>query len=224
MDGTAKLLSNTQRAVEELRALIFSGELGAGTDHLESELADLLGMSRTPIREAALILEAQGLVEMRPRKGLRVLSLSPADMRDVYEVLTELESLAAENAARCGYSEADLAVLAQAIDDMDRALAGEDMKSWAAADDLFHAELVRLGKNSRVEAIAKMMVDQVRRARALTLHMRPAPTKSNTDHRGVFEAIRVGDPFEARRIHYAHRTHAKEMLLGFLEKFRLLHL
>jgi len=69
MDGTAKVLSNTQRAVEELRALIFSGELGAGTDHLESELADLLGMSRTPIREAALILEAQGLVEMRTRKG-----------------------------------------------------------------------------------------------------------------------------------------------------------
>lgn len=224
MDGNAKAMSNTQRAVEELRTLIFTGELGAGSDHLESELADRLGMSRTPIREAALMLEAQGLVEMRPRKGLRVLSLSPSDMRDIYEVLTELESLSAENAARYGYSETDLAVLAKAIDDMDRALAKEDLEGWAAADDLFHAELVRLGKNSRVEAIAGMMVDQVRRARAMTLHMRPAPIKSNTDHRGVFEAIRSGNPADARRIHYAHRTHAKKMLLGFLEKYRFVHL
>jgi DNA-binding GntR family transcriptional regulator len=224
MDGTAKPMSNTHRAVEELRNLIFSGELGPGSDHLESELADRLGMSRTPVREAALMLEAQGLVEMRPRKGLRVLALSPSDMRDIYDVLTELESLSAENAARFGYGDAEMAPLAKAIDDMDTALATDDLAAWASADDAFHAELVRLGRNSRVQAIATMMVDQVRRARALTLHVRPRPVKSNEDHRGVFEAIRSGDPAEARRIHYAHRAHAKEMLLGILEKYQFLRL
>lgn len=217
-------MSNTQRAVEELRRLIFAGELGPGSDHLESELADRLGMSRTPIREAALMLEAQGLVEMRPRKGLRVLAMSPADMRDIYDVLTELESLSAENAARVGYSDSDLAQLASAISDMEKALSDGDLQAWASADDQFHAELVRLGKNSRVEAIATMMVDQVRRARAMTLQMRPSPVKSNEDHRGVFEAIRSGNAAEARRIHYAHRKHAKEMLLGILVKYQLLRL
>lgn len=224
MDGGTKQMSNTHRAVNELRGLIFSGELGAGTDHLESELADRLGMSRTPIREAALILEAQGLVEMRPRKGLRVLTLSPADMREVYDVLTELESLSAANAARMGYSDADLAKLNAAINEMDDALAREDLEAWASADDLFHAELVRLGQNSRVQAIAGMMVDQVRRARAMTLQIRPPPLQSNEDHRGVLEAIRSGDSDSARQIHYAHRTHAKEILLGILEKYRFLHL
>lgn len=217
-------MSNTQRAVEELRRLIFNGELGAGSDHLESELADRLGMSRTPVREAALTLEAQGLVEMRPRKGLRVLAISPDDMREIYDVLTELESLSAENAARLGYSDADLGHLATAIDEMEEALATNDLEAWAAADDAFHAELVRLGKNSRVQTIASMMVDQVRRARAMTLRVRPLPVKSNEDHRGVFDAIRAGDAAEARRIHYAHRTHAKTMLLGILEKYRFLHL
>lgn len=204
--------------------MIFSGELGAGSDHLEGELAERLGMSRTPVREAALTLAAQGLVEMRPRKGVRILALSPGDMRDIYDVLTELESLAAENAARVGYSDAELLELAKAIDDMDDALAGDNLEAWAIADDQFHSELVRLGKNSRVQAIAAMMVDQVRRARAMTLQFRPLPLKSNEDHRGVLEAIREGDADKARQIHYAHRTHAKDMLLGILDKYRLLHL
>ncbi|MDU9003090.1 GntR family transcriptional regulator [Sedimentitalea todarodis] len=224
MDGGAKQMSNTQRAVEELRRLIFSGELGAGSDHLESELADRLGMSRTPVREAAMLLAAQGLVEMRPRKGLRVLALAPDDMRDIYEVLTELESLSAENAARMGYSDADLSKLTQAINDMDDALEHENLEAWALADDQFHAELVWLGKNSRVQSIAAMMVDQVRRARALTLQFRPLPLKSNQDHRGVLEAIRSGDALKARQLHHAHRTDAKGILLGILEKYRLRHL
>lgn len=224
MDGNVKQMSNTQRAVEELRRMIFAGELGAGTDHLESELADRLNMSRTPVREAALMLEAQGLVEMRPRKGLRVLSLSPSDMRDIYDVLTELESLSAANAARANYSDEDLSTLAKAINDMDDAVNCEDLEAWAIADDQFHSELVRLGQNSRVQAIAAMMVDQVRRARAMTLQFRPLPMKSNEDHRGVLEAIRAGNTDEAHQIHHAHRKHAKEMLLQILDKYRLLHL
>ncbi|MEJ6397345.1 GntR family transcriptional regulator [Yoonia sp. 208BN28-4] len=220
MDGSRKPQSNTQRAVAELRAMIFAGELGAGTDHLESELADRLGMSRTPVREAGLMLEAQGLVEMRPRKGLRVLALSPADMRDVYDVLTELESLSAERAAQAGYTKDDLAELAASISEMQAALDDDDRVAWAAADDRFHAELVRLGGNSRVIGIVGMMVDQVRRARALTLHMRPAPVKSCDDHRGVYDAIAAGDGASARSIHHAHRTHAKDMILGLLDKHR----
>ena len=61
---TAKPVSNAQRAVQQLREMVFSGELPAGSDHLETELAERLGMSRTPVREAALLLESQGLVEM----------------------------------------------------------------------------------------------------------------------------------------------------------------
>ena len=114
---------------------IFSGELAAGSDHLESELAGLLDMSRTPVREAVLTLESQGLLELRPRKGVRILPLSPEDMAEIYNVLTELESHAAERAAASGYDETELAPLAQAIDDMDAAIAATDLDAWAAADD-----------------------------------------------------------------------------------------
>ena len=166
---TAKPVSNAQRAVQQLREMVFSGELPAGSDHLETELAERLGMSRTPVREAALLLESQGLVEMRPRKGVRILPVSATDMREIYDVLTDLESLAAERAAEAGYSEPQLTELAAAIDDMDRAIADEDLEAWAEADERFHVELVRLGGNSRVQMIVAMMGDQVRRAIARSM-------------------------------------------------------
>jgi len=193
--------SNTAIAIEKLRSLIFSGQLGAGTDHLESELAARLGMSRTPVREALLRLEAQGLLEVRPRKGVRITSLSPHDMAEVYDVLTELESLAAANAAQAGLTDVELAGLSDAV-----------RETWAAADDAFHTELVRLGGNQRLQRIAEMMSDQVRRARLVTLYMRPEPSASNND------------PDRARMVHRTHRIAAKDTLIALLERHHLSNL
>ena len=68
------------------------------------------------------------------------------------------------------------------------------------------------------------MSDQVRRARLVTLFIRPVPTKSNDDHRGVLEAIRRGDPNTAHRIHHDHRTAAKTILIELLDRHSLNHL
>ena len=216
-----KPLSNSQRAFLALREMIFLGDLAPGSDHLESELAERLGVSRTPVREAALMLESQGLLELRPRKGVRILPISPEDMAEIYDVLTELESLAARNAAGKGYGAQDLTALAKAIEDMEVAVAEGSLESWAEADDQFHQELVRLGGNSRVMSIFAMMNDQVRRARSVTLFMRELPVKSNEDHRNVYEAIKAGDPATAGEVHRAHRQNAKRMMLDLLTKHRL---
>ena len=213
--------SNTTIAVAQLREMIFSGELGAGTDHLESELADRLGMSRTPVREALLRLEAQGLVEVRPRKGARIKPLSPSDMEEIYDILTELESLAAAQAAERNLPESELMTLTTAMQDMEDALAREDREAWAAADDVFHHALTHLSGNARIVQISGMLAVQVRRARMVTLYMRPAPTRSNEDHAKVVDAIRRGDAVAARDIHRAHRMAAKEILLELLQRHRL---
>lgn len=104
---------------------------------------------------------------------------------------------------------------------MDQAVAANDLEAWAEADDRFHAELVRLGGNARIAMIVAMMSDQVRRAKASTLFIRPLPVQSNEDHRAVYGAILAGDPETARRIHRLHRQHAREMLTSLLEKHRL---
>ena len=181
-------------------------------------------MSRTPVREAVLTLESQGLLELRPRKGVRISPLSPDDMAEIYDVLTELESLAAERAASFGYDASELGQLAQAINDMDVALASSDLEAWAQADDRFHEELVRLGGNSRISMIVHMMSDQVRRARTTTLFMRPLPTKSNEDHRKVYKAIEKGDAETARNTHRDHRRHAKKIIVDLLKRNRLRYL
>ncbi len=217
-DQNDKELSNTQRALKELRELIFTGTLAPGSDHLESALAERLGMSRTPVREAALTLESQGLLQLRPRKGMRISPIAVDDMREIYDVLTQLESLAAERAAQAGYQEDDLKGLAQSITDMTDAIGRSDLEAWAEADEAFHHELVILGKNKRVVAIFETLSDQVRRARSATLYERPLPTKSNDDHMAVYQAILAGDASTARERHFQHRTHAKQVLVGLLEK------
>lgn len=221
MPNRENVFSSTSIAIEKLRGLIFSGQLSAGSDHLESELATRLGMSRTPVREALLRLEAQGLLEVRPRKGVRITPLSPRDMAEIYDVLTELEGLAVANAASRGLTNEDLTLLDLAINDMDAALVVDQREDWAEADDVFHKELVRLGNNNRLRMLAEMMSDQVRRARLVTLYMRPTPTKSNDDHRQVVDAIRAGDAITAQKIHRQHRIAAKEILIGLLDRHHL---
>lgn len=215
----SKTKSNTQHAVEVLKNMILENELASGSNHLEGELAALLGMSRTPIREATLILEAQGLVEVKPRHGVRIISLSPEDMVEIYDILTELESLSAALAAEKNLPNSEFKIAERAIKDMDAALERDDRVAWTAADDIFHAELVRLGGNNRIANIIGMYNDQVRRARLLTLNLRPKPIKSNEDHRSVLDAIKQGDSLKARQLHTEHRVQAKNMIVGILQKF-----
>lgn len=216
-----KAKSNALRAVDELRGMILSGELASGTDHLETELAERLGLSRTPVREAALMLEAQGLLEVRPRKGVRILSLSVTDMQEIYEVLSELESLAARRAAQAGFSEEELTELRRSTEDMDDALKREDREAWAEADNRFHHELLRLAGSSRITAIVSMMDDQIHRARSMTLHMRPLPLRSNEDHHRLYDAIRRGDGDAAAMEHHRHRKYAGELLVDLLKRIQI---
>lgn len=220
-DEAGKPLSNTQIATRTLKQLIIENKLSPGSSHLESELAEVLGMSRTPVREATLLLEAQGLLQVRPRHGVKIASLSIDDMREIYQVLTELEALASQLAAGKDLAEEEYAAAEQAITDMDIALETDDRETWAKADEVFHSELIRLGGNQRVGHIVSMYNDQVRRVRALTLYMRPSPTKSNDDHRRLLEAIRRGDEANARAIHTAHRVQAQALLIDLLKRYNL---
>ncbi len=208
--------SQTQRAVTLLRDMVISNKLAPGSNHLETELAEMLSMSRTPVREAAIILEGQGLVEVRPRRGVRILPILPSDMEEIYSILTELESLAAYQVANKGISAKDLSELRAFIETMEKALAADDRPTWARADDQFHRKLVSLAGNRRLETIVSTYSDQVHRARLLTLYIRPAPHGSNADHRALVEAIANGDRELAREIHRRHRIGAKELMIKLI--------
>ncbi len=217
-------LLNADRAYAEVKRRILDNEMPAGYQILEQELAEMLDMSRTPVREAMIRLAEEGMVEIRPRHGLRVLPLSASDMQEIYHILIALESSAAQLVAERGLNGDQLGQLRAAVTDMDRALAADDLRGWAAADERFHMLLVEYCGNARLRALVGTFWDQSHRARMATLRLRPKPLDSNKDHAAVVEAITRGDAEAAREIHRQHRIRAGQILVSLLKEHGLTQL
>lgn len=209
--------TQAENAYAQLKKMILGGSLPFGSQLLELEAAEMLNVSRTPVREAMVRLKQEGMIELRPRHGMRVLPVSAGDMREIYDVLTALEGKAAELVAVRQPGDDELKGLWDAVADMDRSLESDDLTGWAKADERFHALLVDLAGNARLKAMVGHLWDQAHRARMATLRLRPRPEASNREHRALVEAIAGGDADQARRIHEAHRRNAGRLLVSILE-------
>lgn len=208
-------------AYERLKAEILENRMPAGFQATEPEIALKMGMSRTPVREALLRLEAEGLVELIPRRGARVLPISLDDMREIYEILTVLEPDVAYRLAQANLDKAALHELEQATEDMEQALADGDLDAWAAADNQFHRKLLALHGNKRLMNFVRTICDQAHRARMMTLRLREKPERSTHEHRAVMTYILQGDAEKARDTFRAHRENSAKELLRILEDLRL---
>jgi DNA-binding GntR family transcriptional regulator len=208
-------------AYHAIRRRILDNVYAPGLQVLEQTLATELGISRTPLREALTRLQEEGLVEVIPRHGMRVLPVSPIEMHEIYVVLTALESAAAELLARRRPSEAELKPLVGASRDMARALKVDDLDAWANADASFHLRLVQLtGNKTLIDAVARLG-DRVHRARTFSLRLRPKPVNSTKEHMALIERIRAGDVQGAVDVNRKHRERASDELLSIFERYRL---
>lgn len=208
-------------AYRVLRQRILDNAWAPGYQALEQALALELGMSRTPVREACIRLANEGLVEVVPRHGIRVLPVSPSDMREIYQILSSLEATAAELAAKARPSPAELAPLEKASRDMEKALKRDDLDAWAEADERFHRHLVLMCGNAKLAAVVFNYWDRAHRARMVTLRMRPRPVHSTRDHLALVDAIRRGDALAARDLHRAHRERGSRELTEILQHHRI---
>src|SRR4051812_20808847 len=217
------LVDDAYRALKEaIRENVFP----PGYQGSEQEIATRLGMSRTPVHEAIIRLQEEGLIRVMTRRGVQVCAVSPEDMREIYDVIIALEAAAAELLAGRPQAEraAGVAELGRANEAMRQALERDDLAAWAAADDLFHRTLIERSGNGRIARIAGTIMDQSHRARMLTLRMRPKPTKSVEQHQAIIDAIAKGDPAHARRRARDHRTRARAELLPLLANLKIRHL
>ncbi|MEJ7669777.1 MAG: GntR family transcriptional regulator [Casimicrobiaceae bacterium] len=208
-------------AYQAIRRRILDNVYPPGLQALEQTLATELGISRTPLREALTRLQEEGLVEMIPRHGMRVLPVSPTDMREIYVVLTALESAAAELLAQRRPSDAELKPLVEASRDMARALRVDDLDAWAAADERFHQGLLELTGNQTLINAVGLLSDRAHRARMFSLRLRPKPVNSTQEHMALLERIRAGDAKGAVDVNRAHRERASRELLAIFERYRL---
>ena len=182
-------MSYTSKAYTTIKRNIMENHYPPGHQALEQELATELGMSRTPVREALIRLEREGLVELVSRRGMRVIPLSPRDMKEIYEVLTGLETLALSLMDGKDPTTVDMDPLEKSLDQMETALTQDDLDAWAEADARFHLTLLSLCNNRRLVNMAATLSDQAHRARMMTLRLRPRPHQSNIEHRQVQEAL-----------------------------------
>ena len=210
-----------EQAYRIIRQRILDNVYPAGYRALEREFAEELSLSRTPVREALLRLQSEGLIELIPRHGARVLPVSAGDMREIYDVLTALESMAAEIVTRRRPSAAELRPLSSASREMVEALRNGDLDAWARADEHFHRQLLELAGNSVLIQTVQLLWDRAHRARMVTLRLRPRPVHSTKEHNAIVEAIRAGDPEATVRLYRSHRQRASMELLAILEKARL---
>jgi DNA-binding GntR family transcriptional regulator len=224
MNALARLSeSMADVALRELRRRILDNVWPPGYQALEQELALALGMSRTPIHEALISLQNEGLVELIPRRGMRVLPVSAEDMREIYEVLTALECAAVEMVALRRPDAQELSPLADATRDMALALeeGGAGLEAWAAADERFHKQLLTLCGNRQLHDTVLNYWDRAHRARMFTLKLRAKPVNSTQDHLALVDRLLAGDAEGAVAVNKAHRQRAATELLSIFERFNL---
>jgi DNA-binding GntR family transcriptional regulator len=215
--------SRVDLAYEELKKQILDNVLPPGFQATEVALAQRLNMSRTPVREALVRLDNEGLVEIVPRHGMRVLSVSAADMIEIYQIITSLETMAVQLLAERELSPEECTAMRSPVGKMVKAMGEDDLEAWAVGDEQFHESLLTLSGNKLLAQIAAKFRDQTHRARAITLRLRPKPEKSTEQHKRVVEEIIRGEPKSARNIHWNQRTRSYKELINVLEKFNITH-
>jgi len=181
-----------QRAHEHLRELIISGHLTPGTELQEVSLAELLGVSRGPIREALGRLEAEGLVTVRPRRGAVVRALSTEEFLEAYQVREALEVMAVRLAVP--------KLTADQVDELQRLI--EQMAAFADAADVhgffdanaaFHQLFFQAAGNRMLAEQYRQLRAQIDRHRVRSLELRGTIQRSVAEHRAILRAVRAGD-------------------------------
>lgn len=206
-----------ETVLEKLRAAILNGELPAGTKLIEVDLAERLGTSRGPVREAIRELVREGLAVDLERRGSVVSTLTAHDLAEVYGVREALEvaasSLVVERA-----DDAALHELEQHLIAFERG--GADYLANSVHDLAFHHTLVALGGNKRMAAINDQMLTQT--AHLLRTAAAGNPTLQTTmrssAHRDILDAIATRDVERAREAIQAHYRYAEERLFPGLDR------
>lgn len=204
-----------------LRQAILKGELKPGERLMEIALAERLGVSRTPIREAMRKLEQEGLVVMIPRKGAYVDGISLKDIHEVYEIRAALEALALELAAKY-ITDEELDELALQVKEEEALTDAGRLNEIIFIDSSFHDLIYQYARNSKLTQFVEILQEQFKRFRALPLG---GSARSNTaleEHQQILEALKNHDSILAAQLAKKHIAGAEEALINALDAAGLL--
>ena len=200
-----------------LRQAILRGELKPGERLMEIQLAQRLGVSRTPVREAIRKLELEGLVLMIPRRGAEVAEITRQDLEDVLEVRAALEELAVKDACE-HITDEQLQDLKKAANEFKRSLEGTDLVACAEADIHFHEIIYAATNNKRLVQMLNNLREQMYRYRLEYLKDTHSHEKLDGEHQAIFENIRNGDKEAVCTMVGQHIDNQKEAILAAIRE------
>lgn len=200
---------------QTLRKAILTGELKPGERLMEIHLAEQLGVSRTPIREAIRKLELEGLVTNLPRRGALVAEISERGLKDVLEVRRSLDSFCAELACE-RITEDEKEALKRACAEFEQAVKNQDVTLIAKADVDFHDIIVASTGNDRLVAILNNLAEQIYRYRFEYIKDVSQHDRLIEEHRRLLDAILKGDIMAAREASREHIDNQEKSILSQL--------
>ncbi|MEA2367113.1 MAG: hypothetical protein QOI32_2625 [Thermoleophilaceae bacterium] len=176
--------------VDELRERIVSGELEAGTKIDQQALAEELGVSRMPVREALRRLSAEGFVELLSHRGAVVVQLSDDEIIEVYEMRGVLQGLASKLAVP-HYTDQDVAQIKQLLDKMD---ATHDVPAWIELNKQFHKQIESPAGAHRLDELIERLTLQCAPYLQISVHFLQAQESPQELHHEIYDAVEKRDP------------------------------
>jgi DNA-binding GntR family transcriptional regulator len=186
---------------DKIRAQIIDGQHPPGGRLVEDRLADQLGVSRNPVREALRILEAEGFVEMKPRRGAFVARLSAKDVSNIFDVRAALEAVVARSAAR-NATERDVTRIERVLDSAMSAVARGDLARVAVLNRRFHEQMLEMAGNVYLRDVLSPLRGRMQTLFQVTAAARAA--ESLQEHRQLLEAIAAHDEAAAAELAVLH--------------------
>lgn len=208
-------ITTQQFVLEELRRAILSGDLRPGEPIRQDALAERFGVSRVPLREALKILEGEGQVVYRPRRGYIVAELSLDDLLEVYRIREILEAEAARRAME-KITDDDLDRLADAERDVERAGRDGDVLAMSEANRRFHFALIEAAGMPRLIRLLRLLWDATDAYRSVYYGSEMNRRRVEREHRDIVLAARARDTERLIRLIDEHRAAAVEALRGIV--------
>jgi DNA-binding GntR family transcriptional regulator len=201
----------------QVKGMILRGEIPPGKRIIESEIADFMGISRTPVREAVHKLEAEGFLRALPKGGYVVRGLSLSDIEETFDIRSILESFAAHLAA-IRYTDEELLPLSEKIEEFQKHLDRHDLKELTRINTDFHELLYALSRSPRLIKMIHGLRDDIFLLRKVILNSEEMAHLSNKDHKEIIKAIRKREAKKVEMLVREHILRGKEFVLNEIKK------
>ncbi len=215
-----KRKSLREEVYQSLRKSILHGKLKAGQRLIEERLADQVGISRTPVREAFHKLERDELVTRLPKGGFAVREFTKEDVKEIFGIRSALESYAAY-LATFHIGPDRISILEKKLKESEDALDKGNHDKVVQLHTEFHDLLYKSCKSKKLVEMISTFRDYFYRYRSALLHIENAIRTSNEDHRQMLEAMKKKKPRLAERLVRKHLERGKELVLREIDKGRM---